>query len=151
MKNGSFIWIRVLGAILVLGLIAGAGAFGYQAGVSQGVSQAPAVAKAIEKAAENGQVQPPMMYGRNFAYGYSPMPFHHGGFFNPIGAICFSIFFLFLFFGAMKMLFFRRMMWHGGHMHGPWGRHWEDGVPSMFSEWHKRAHGETPEEEKKGE
>lgn len=148
MKNGSFIWIRVLGAIIVLGLIAGAGAFGYRAGMAQGISQAPAIAKAIENAAENGQVAPQMMYPRSFGYGYSPMPFHHG-FFNPIGAICGSIFFLFLFLGAMKMLFFRRMMWNGGHMHGPWGRHWEGGVPPMFSEWHKRAHGETPEGETK--
>jgi hypothetical protein len=148
MKKGPFILIRVLGALLVLGLIAGAGAFGYRAGMAQGISQAPVVAKAIEKAAENGQVAPQMMYPRGFGYGYSPMPFHHAGFF-PFGAICGSIFFLFLFFGAMKMLFFRRMMWSGGHMHGPWGRHWEGGVPPMFSEWHKRAHGETPEGEKK--
>lgn len=152
MKNGSFIWHRALGAILVLGLIAGAGAFGYRAGMAQGISQAPAVAKAIEKAAENGQAAPApfMSYGHGFGYGYSPMSFHHG-FFNPIGAICGSILFLFLFFGAMKMLFFRRMMWHGGHMHGPWGRHWEGGIPPMFSEWHKRAHGEQAEGEKKEE
>jgi hypothetical protein len=148
MKNGSFIWIRILGAILVLGLIAGAGAFGYKAGMAQGISQAPAVAKAIEKAAENGQAVPApfMSYGHGFGYGYQPMSFHHG-FFNPFGAICGSIIFLFLLFGAMKMLFFRRMMWNGGHMHGPWGRHWEGGFPPMFNEWHKRAHGETPEAE----
>jgi len=151
MKNGSFIWVRVLGVLLVLGLIAGAGAFGFKAGMAQGITQAPAVAKAIEKATESGQVAPQMMYPHSFGYGYSPMPFHHGGFFNPIGAICGSIFFLFLFFGAMKMLFFRRMMWHGGHMHGPWGKHWENGVPPMFDEFHKRAHGEKPEEESKKE
>jgi len=149
MKNVSFIWVRVLGVLLVLGLIAGAGAFGFKAGMAQGISQAPDVAKAIEKAAENGQVAPQMMYPRNFGYGYFPMPFHHHGF-NPIGAICGSIFFLFLFLGAMKMLFFRRMAWHG-HMHGPWGWHWEDGAPSMFNEWHKRAHDEQPEGEKKEE
>jgi hypothetical protein len=148
MKNSSFIWVRILGAALVLGLIAGAGAFGYRAGMAQGITQAPAVAKAIEKAAENGQAAPQMMYPRNFGYGYSPMPFHHGGFFNPIGAICGSIFFLFLFLGAMKMLFFRRMIWNGGHhMRGPWGWHGEGGVPSMFSEWHKRAHEDKPESE----
>jgi len=150
MKNGSFIWVRVLGVLLVLGLIAGAGAFGFKAGMAQGITQAPAVAKAIEKAAENGQVAPQMMYPRNFGYGYSPMPFHHHGF-NPIGAICGSIFFLFLFFGAMKMLFFRRMMWggHPMHMHAPWGKPWEGGAPSMFNEWHKQAHDEQTEDEKK--
>jgi hypothetical protein len=143
MKNGSFIWLRILGVIIVIGLIAGAGAFGYKAGAAQGITQAPAVAKAIEKAAENGQAAPQMMYPHGFGYGYSPMPFHHDRFFNPIGATCFSIFFLFLFFGAIKMLFFRRMAWHGP-MRGPWGWHGEGGVPPMFSERHKRAHGETP-------
>jgi hypothetical protein len=44
-------------------------------------------------------------------------------------------------------------MWHGhwGHEHGPWGRHWENGVPPMFNEFHKRAHGEKTEEGKKEE
>jgi len=149
MKKGPFILFRVLGTLLVLGLIVGAGAFGYKAGVARGIMQAPAVAKAIEKAAEDGQSAPmPQMYGREFGYGYSPMPFHHPGF-NPIGAICGSIFFLFLFLGFMKMIFFRGMMHRGweGHKHG----HWENGMPPMFEEWHKRAHGEKPEEESKKE
>src|SRR5512133_1346652 len=109
MKKNSFIWVRVLGVLLALGLIAGAGTFGYRAGMAQGITQAPAVAKAIEKAAENGQAAPQIMYPHSFDYGYSPMPFHHGGFFNPFGAICGSIFFLFLFLSAMRMIFFRRM------------------------------------------
>ena len=88
-----------------------------------------------------------MMY--QYGYGYGPgfgpqmYGFHHFGFF-PFG-ICGSIFFLFLILGLMKMLFFRGMMhrgWEGRH-HGPWGRHWENGVPPMFEEWHKKAHGET--------
>jgi hypothetical protein len=37
-----------------------------------------------------------------------------------------------------------------GH-HGPWGKGWEGKVPPPFEEWHKRAHGETPAEEKKEE
>ena len=37
--------------------------------------------------------------------------------------------------------------WGWGHHHGSWGRHWENGVPPMFEEWHKRAHGQ-PEEKK---
>jgi hypothetical protein len=68
--------------------------------------------------------------------------------FMPFG-ICGSIFFLFLFFGFMKMIFFRGMR-HGwgrhGH-HGHWGKDWEGGLPPKFDEWHKRAHGETPAEE----
>jgi hypothetical protein len=153
MKKGPFILFRVLGALLVLGLIVGAGAFGYKAGVARGIMQAPAIAKAIEKAAEDGQSAPmPQMYGREFGYGYYPMPFHHPGF-NPIGAICGSIFFLFLFLGFMKMIFFRGMMHRGweGHKHGHWGKHWENGTPPMFEEWHKRAHEEKKEDESKNE
>ncbi|MBK9779244.1 MAG: hypothetical protein IPP55_04230 [Anaerolineales bacterium] len=148
MKKGPFIVFRVLGLLLVLGLIAGAGAFGFKAGMMRGIEQAPEVAAAIEKAAEDGQPAAPM-YGHGYAYGY-PQPygfgFHHH--FNPFGAICGSIFFLFLFFGFMKMMFFRRMRhgWgHHGH-HGPWGKGWEGNVPPPFEEWHKRAHGETPAE-----
>jgi hypothetical protein len=121
----------------------------FKAGMAQGISQAPAVATAISKAAENGQVAPvpPMYgYGNPYGYGYGMRGYgHHFGFF-PFGAICGSIFFLFLLFGAMKMIFFRRMMWaRGSHgHHGPWGRNWEGGVPPMFNEWHKKAHGEAP-------
>ena len=151
--KGPFIVFRLIGLLLVIGLIVGGSAMAYKAGFSQGVAQSPVVAKAIEKAAESGQgvPVPPMMYG----YGYYPRPYgygHHFGFF-PFGAICGSIFFLFLFFGFMKMIFFRGMR-HGGHrMHGPWGKHWDGVAPTMFNEWHKRAHeasvggGEKPAEE----
>lgn len=89
-----------------------------------------------------------MMYG----YGYARPYGHHFGFF-PLGGICFGVFLLFMFFGFMKMMFFRRMMWHGGHHghRGPWGKHWEGGAPSMFNEWHKRAHEEKPAESGKSD
>ena len=152
MKKGPFILFRVLGLLLVLGLIVGAAAFSFKAGEARGVMQAPAVATAIEKAAEDGQAVPPMMYGYGhpYGYGYGMRGYgHHFGFF-PFVAICGSIIFLFFFFGFMKMLFFRGMRrgWgHHGH-HGPWGKDWEGNVPPMFNEWHKRAHGEQPTEDK---
>jgi len=152
-RNGLV--FRIVGALLLIGLATVGGFMAYRAGVAQGVIQAPAVATAISKAAENGQAAPipPMMYGRGYGYGYGyPMIGHPFGFF-PFGAICGSILFLFLFFGVMRMIFFRGMMHRGweGHKHGPWGRHWENGVPPMFEEWHKRAHGEKTEEESKKE
>lgn len=145
-NKGPFIVLRVIGLLLLVGLIAGGGFMAYKAGVAQGVSQAPAVATAISQAAENGQGAPipPMMYNHEFGYGYGyPTMYnrHHFGFFP--GGICFSIFFLFLFFGFLKIIFFRGMRHGGHHRHGPWGRHWEDGVPPRFDEWHKRAHGEA--------
>lgn len=150
-SKGSFIVLRVIGFLLLIALIIGGGAMVYRAGMAQGISQAPAVATAIVQSAESGQTVPvpPMMYGRPYGYGY-PMYGHHG-FFFPFGAICGSIFFLFLIFGLMKMVFFGGMRHRGweGHKHGPWGRHWENGVPPMFDEWHKQAHEEKPDESKK--
>lgn len=153
MSNNNFVgWViaRTIGVIILFSLIGAAGFMAYKAGVTQGIAQAPEVAVAIEKAAENGQVAPvPPMYGYGYGYGY---PFGYGHphhFFNPFGAICGSIFFLFLFFGFMKMIFFRRMRRGWGH-HGGW-KNWEGGVPSMFDEWHKRAHGEKPADEKPAE
>ncbi len=145
-RNGLV--FRVIGVLLLIGLIATGGFMVFRAGEAQGIAQAPAVATAISQAAENGQAAPvpPMMYGHGYGYPYSFGYRHHFGFF-PFGAICGSIFFLFFFFGFMKMIFFRRMRHGGHHMHGPWGKGWEDGAPSMFNEWHKRAHGETPTEE----
>jgi hypothetical protein len=146
-RNGLV--FRVIGVLLLIGLIAAGGFMVFKAGEANGIVQAPAVATAISQAAENGQAVnvPPMMYDHGYGYGpgYPMMYRHHFGFFP--GGICFSIFFLFLFFGFLRMIFFRGMH-HGHRMHGPWGRHWEDGVPPMFNDWHKRAHGEKPEDEK---
>lgn len=150
-RNG-FVF-RLIGVVLLLGLIAAGSFMAFKAGEARGITQAPAVATAISKAAESGQVAPvpPMMYGYGhpnpYGYGYGFGYRHH---FNPFGAICFSFIFLFFFFGFMKMIFLRRMRHGGHHKHGPWGKGWEDGAPSMFNEWHKRAHnegGEKPADE----
>ncbi len=146
-RNG-FVF-RLIGVLILIGLMAGGGYMAYRAGQVQGISQAPAVATAISQAAENGQAAPaPPMYGYGYGYGHGyPYAFgypHHFGFF-PFG-ICGSILFVFFFFALLRMIF-RPWGWrHHGH-HGPWGK-WEGDVPPMFSEWHKRAHGETPTEEK---
>jgi hypothetical protein len=151
-RKGPFIVLRLVGLLLLISLMLGGGFMTYKAGYAQGVSQAPVVAKAIEKAAESGQgapVPPMVGYGSPYGYGYPIYGPHHFGFF-PFGVICGSIFFLFLFLGFMKMIFFRP--WRHGHMHGSWGKNWEGGVPSMFAEWHKHAHevpaggGENPTE-----
>jgi hypothetical protein len=157
MKNGSYIMFRVLGVLLVLGLIVGAGAIGYRAGMTQGIMQSPAVAKAIENAAENGQAAPipQMMYQRNFGYGYSPMPVYggygyspmmRGGFshgFNPIGGILFLLLIVFVVGSLMRMIFFRGIMWrHAPWAYGPHGQPW--GTPP----WAK-PEGEGAEESKK--
>lgn len=140
--NRSIVF-RIIGAVLLIALLVAGGTFVYRAGVVQGISQAPEVAEAIQQSAEDGG-SPNPMFNRGYGYG---SPFHHGfgfghhfGFF-PLG-ICGSIFFLFFFFGLMKMIFFRP--WKHGH-HGWSYNHWEGGVPPKFDEWHKRAHGESTE------
>jgi hypothetical protein len=149
-RNG-FVF-RLIGVVLLLGLITAGGVMVFKAGEARGIVQAPAVATAISKAAENGQAAPvPPMMGREYGYSYGygpgyPMMGHHFFGFFPFG-ICGSIFFLFLFFGFLKMIFFRGMRHGGHHMRGPWGKSWEGGAPSMFNEWHKRAHDEKPAEE----
>mgnify|MGYP001573805034 CR=1 FL=1 len=141
-RKGPFIVFRVIGFLLLVALIVGGGGIVYKAGVTQGISQAPAVATAISQAAENGQAIPPMAYG---PYGYGhPYSFGylHFGFF-PFSVVCGSIIFLFVFFGVLRMVFFCTWRNVSGH-HGPWGRHWEGGIPPMFNEWHKQAHEEKP-------
>jgi hypothetical protein len=129
--------LRILSALVLIAAIAGIGFFAFRAGVAQG--------SPITIEAPSGEAAPmPYPY-----YGYGPYhrPFGFGfGFFG-------ILFLLFLFFLALRA--FRFLFWgprwgwghhHGGH--GPWGRSWENGVPPMFDEWHKRAHGQASEEKK---
>lgn len=115
--RGSFV-LRVVGALLLVGLMIGGGAIAYRAGVAQGIAQAPAVADALSNAAEAGQPLPVPGYGYGYPYyGFRP----HFGFF-PFGGILGFILFFFLFFGLLRLIFFRPWVWHYGSMHGrgPW-------------------------------
>ena len=133
--------LRIVSALVLLAAIAGIGFFAYQAGIAQG---SPITIEA--PAGDANTVPAPYPY---YGYGYG-RPFHYPfgfgfGCFGPLLA-------LFLIFIALKS--FRLLFWgprwgwghHGGR--GPWSRHWENGVPPMFEEWHKRAHDEQPEEKK---
>ena len=130
--NGKIV-LRIVSGLVLLAAIAGIAFFAFQAGIAQG--------SPITVEAPSGEAAPiPQPY---YGYGYG-MRFHHPfgfgfGCFGPLLA-------LLLLFLALKS--FRMLMWgprwgyghhHGGHR-GPWGRHWENGVPPMFDEWHKRAH-----------
>ena len=137
--NGK-IALRIVSGLVLVAAIAGIAFFAFQAGVSQG--------SPITIQAPDGQTAPvPYPY-----YGWG-MPFHRPlGFGYGFG--CFGpLLVLFLFFLAMRA--FRFAFWgprwgwghHSMHGRGPWSRHWENGVPPMFDEWHKRAH--DPSEENK--
>jgi hypothetical protein len=137
--NGK-IGLRIVSALVLIAALAGIAFFAFQAGVAKG---SPVTIQAPE-----GQAVPaPYPY---YGYGYG-MPFH-GPFGFGLG--CFgpllAFFLIVLVFKSFRMLFWGPRWGHMGHHggHGPWGRHWENGVPPMFEEWHKKAHGEQPEEKK---
>ena len=135
--NGN-IGLRILSGLVLVAAIAGIAFFAFQAGVAQG---SPVTIEAPEGGAAPG---PYPYYGWGMPY---HRPFGFGfGFFG-------FLILLFLFFAALRA--FRFLFWgarwgwghhHGGH--GPWGREWKNGMPPMFEEWHKRAHGEQTEDKK---
>lgn len=133
--------LRIVSALVLIAVIAGVGMFAFRAGVSQGLATNISELPEFKDLPKDGV---PPMYGRDgFGHGYG-MRFHgpHFGF-----GIFGFLFTLFLFFVAVKAL--RVLFWgpRWGH-HGGWGRHWEGGAPPMFDEWHKKAHGEQPEDKK---
>lgn len=128
--------LRILSALVLVAAIAGIAFFAFQAGVAQG---SPVTIEAAE-----GQTAP-MPYPYYGWGGHFHHPFGFGfGFFG-------FLILLFLFFAALRA--FRFLFWGprwgwGPHRHGPRGRGWENGVPPMFEEWHKRAHSEHTGEKK---
>ena len=132
--NGKIV-LRVVAGLVLLGVIAAIGFFAFQAGVAQG--------SPITIEAPSGETVP-MPYP-HYGYGYG-MPFRGPHFGFGFGCLI-PLFGLLLLVLALKS--FRVMMWGPrwgwGHRHGGWGKH---GVPPMFEEWHKRAHGESTEEKK---
>jgi hypothetical protein len=130
--NGKIV-VRVVSGLVLLAVIGAIAFFAFQAGVAQG--------SPITIEAPAGQSAPMPYYG----YGYG-MPFHRGHFGFGFGCLI-PLFAVFLLVIALKS--FRMMMggprWGWGHHRGHWG---ERGVPPMFEEWHKKAHGEQPEDKK---
>ncbi|MBI5878117.1 MAG: hypothetical protein HZB53_10715 [Chloroflexi bacterium] len=119
----------IAGVLLVLFLLAavafGVGLPAYQFGVAQGL-------------ADSGKIVAPpagvpYMYGPGMHFG------RFGWGFGPLNCL-FPLLGFFIVLGVLRMLFWRGpRMWR----HGRWG---EGGVPPMFEDWHRRAHGETPAE-----
>jgi hypothetical protein len=130
--NGK-IGLRIVSALVLIAAVAGIAFFAFQAGVAQG--------SPITIEAPSGDANPvPAPYPY---YGYG-MPFHRPFGFG-YGFGCFGpLLAFFLIFVAFRFLFWGPR-W--GHHRGHWGRHWEGGAPPMFEEWHKRAHGQSPDAE----
>jgi hypothetical protein len=134
----GFVFLRIVLAIVLIGMLVGAGVWIYNLGVANGV------------AAGAGGTVPP---------GGAPVAPYAGPWFHPWGwgfgfgffpfGFLFPLVWLLIFFGLLRGLFFRR--WHG---YGPryWGgpRHGEgpDEVPPMVAEWHRRMHAEEKDQDK---
>ena len=130
--NGNNIGLRIVAALVLVAAIAGIAYFAFQAGVVRG--------SPITLEAPSGETVPAPYPYYGYGYGFH-RPFGFGfGFFG-------FLILLFLFFAALRA--FRFLLWGPhwgwGHRHGPgaWGRPWENGMPPMFEEWHKRAHGQS--------
>ncbi len=136
--NENNVGLRIISALVLVAVIAGIAFFAFQAGVAKG--------SPVTIQAPSGQTAPaPYPY---YGWGWGG-PFHRPFGFG-FGLFGFLIV-LFLFFAAFRAL--RFLLWGprwgwGHHRYGRWGGPWENGAPPMFEEWHKRAHGEQPEEKK---
>jgi hypothetical protein len=133
--NGNNTALRIVSALVLVAAIAGIAFFAFRAGVAQG--------SPITLQAPSGETAPaPYPY-----YGYG-MPFYRpwGFGFGFLGCLI-PLFLFFIVFGAFRFLLWGpRWGWrHHRGGYGPWGRTWENGVPPMFEEWHKRAHGQSSE------
>ena len=122
----------VLAIVLLLGVI-GICLVGYSVGISQGLAQGVRVV-----APESPGAQVPYYGGPSFF----PHPF---GFGFGIFGLLFVGLILFLVFVGLRRMFWRG--WMGGRGFGGGPTHWdqdqtrnETSVPSMFEEWHRRAH-----------
>jgi hypothetical protein len=143
MKMVKHIVFRIIAGLILLAAIAGIAFFAYQAGTTH------AVAVTVQQPASQS-VAVPMPF-----YGWFPFPFFGLGCLIPLAVL----FLLFVAFGSMRrMIWGSRWGWrhhgwmghHGPEGYGPGG----EGVPPMFAEWHRRAHGapegeKAPEENKK--
>jgi hypothetical protein len=123
---------RVFLVLVVLGAIAGLGAFAYQAGVTHGIAQGVLF--------QGSELPAPVYPYYGSWYG---KPFFGFGLFSCLV----PLFLLFLVFFALRGLFWhRRGGW--GRMHsGPWGwppsgdrRNWKEHVPPVVEEWHRKMH-----------
>jgi len=142
--RGSFV-LRLIGVLLLLGLMIGGGVIAYRAGVAQGIAQAPAVAQAITNAAENGQSLPGTAYGYGYGYPYYGFRPHFG--FFPFGGIFGAILFFFLFFGLLRLILFRPWGWHM-HGRGPWKGYYGPWGPPPWTREEEKREAEAEKEGK---
>jgi hypothetical protein len=130
------ITFKVIMALVLVGALVGLGYYAYQLGFANGATQ--------ENQVESGSASAPVYpyYGMHFFHPF--MGFGFLGCLVPLGL-------LFLFFCAMRGLFWHGPRRWGGMHHGPWGRSgtghpdWSDGFPPVAEEWHRKMHDKQAE------
>lgn len=125
------IFWRVLLVIVLVAAVVGLGFLAYRAGSMHSIGR---VGRILERQPNQNLRQfAPMVSWRPFFF-----PF--GGLIACLG----GLFLLFLVFAAVRGLFWHRPSYWRNM--GLWGEHEHD-VPTMFEEWHRRAHaGQTPDQ-----
>ena len=126
---------KIIAVLVLVGAVIGLGIFSYRAGMSQGLALDP-------QQFEGGRF--PTV--PDMAYGHPRI-----GFFG----LLVPLFLMLMAFSAIRALVWGGTRhWH--HMHGYRGMHpgagygyCERGVPPIFDEWHRRAHDQGPDADKK--
>jgi hypothetical protein len=138
MNMVRYIVFRLIAGLVLLAAVAGIVFFVYQAGAVHGTT---------------ANIQASTAEGIENPYLYHGMPFGYFMWFPALGflGLIIPLFLLFLAFGAFRRLIWGprlgwRHMGHGNMAHGQWG----EGVPPMFSEWHRRAHA-APADQQPGD
>ena len=142
--RGHFV-LRILGTLLLIGVLVAGGAALFHAGQSQGyamgiataanpITAQPQTAPGAPGSAVPGPFYPRGPFGYGYGYGYPYGP-HFMPFFFPFGFLGIGLFLLFLFMigGVFRMFAFRRhMMWRHNNPEGwdgPWGHGMHHGEP----------------------
>jgi hypothetical protein len=112
------VWLRRLGGLFAVALLAAAGVFIYNLGVAHGLAEGAGTAVA-------GRNGPFIGWWRPWGFGFGFFPF-------------FPFLFILLWFVVLRGLFWRGP-WYGRRRYGRWGDRRES-VPPAFAEWHRRAH-----------
>jgi hypothetical protein len=123
------IFLRILAGFVLLAAIAGVTFLAYQSGVTH----------ASMVTAQTSGNTAPAPYPYSYGWFWPPFLFPFGCFVPLI-----ALFLICLAFSAFRFMLWGPRRWEGHRMHGhhgPWGGDSENGVPPMFDEWHKRAHG----------
>jgi hypothetical protein len=116
--------VRWFAVFAMLVMIAAVGVVTYNLGVAQGATAIAAPAP--------GAVAPMFYYyPRHWGWGFGFFPF-------------FGLFWVFLFFGFMRRLWWGPRWYRRGCGYGYYGYYDHDRVPPEFEEWHRRAHGQQP-------